>query len=263
MDFLRVMIADDEPPARAMLRMYLERIPGVEVVAEAVDGMDALEKLAGVRPDLLLLDIRMPGLDGFEVLEAMPDESPVPEVVFVTAHDDQAVRAFEVEAVDYLLKPVSEERLGQMLVRVRKILAARSPESSPQRERTSRAAEAVRTPGFARRFVVREREHYLLVRTEELIRVESAANYASLHTAGRSHLLRATLAALEQQLDPDRFVRIHRAHIVNLDQVARVVPDGHGDGEVVLKDGTTLPFSRTYRDRLLATPGADGPQAPG
>jgi two-component system, LytTR family, response regulator len=248
---VRVAIVDDEPVAREGLRLWLEREPGVAIVGEAGTPADAVALVARERPDLLFLDVQMPGGDGFDVLEAI-GATHLPEVVFVTAHERHALRAFDVAAVDFLLKPVREDRFRLALARARRELARGAEREGPARLSTLldhvRGGEA---PARIERFAVRTRDRFVLVPAAEVRWIAAAANYAELHLDGAVHLVRATLNELERGLDPARFARIHRGAIVRIDCVREVVAASHGDYDVVLDDGTTLRLSRRYRERLL------------
>jgi two-component system LytT family response regulator len=247
---IRTLIVDDEPPARDGLRARLGISPDIEVVGEAADGLAAVESIVGLVPDLVLLDIQMPGIDGFEVL-SRASRSHLPLVVFVTAFDRYALRAFEVHAIDYLLKPVSASRLERALDRVRRELlrdeqAERVKLASLLESRESGAGSS----GYVNRWAVKQRDRYVLLRAEEVDWIESAANYVRFHTRAGAHLMRGTLAGLAQSLDPARFVRIHRSTIVNVDRVREIRPEWHGDFEVVLASGQTLRMSRNFRGLL-------------
>jgi two-component system LytT family response regulator len=237
------------------VRVRLERERDVEIVGEAGDGPAAVDAIRRLAPDLVVLDIQMPGLDGFEVLERAAVEL-MPAVIFVTAYDRFAIRAFEVHAVDYLLKPFTAERLRQALAHVRRELAR--DEAAAVRERTAAvldAREAARggdpSRGYAYRLTVRDGESFVMLRVAEVDWIEAAANYVRIHARGRMFALRATMAALEGRLDPRQFARIHRSTIVNVDRVREIRPEWHGDFDVVLADGKTLRLSRSYRGSLL------------
>ena len=227
---IRAVIVDDEPLARQGIRLRLEREKDVEIAGEAADGPAAVQLIRTARPDLLFLDVQMPGMTGFDVLGDIADVH-VPVVVFVTAHDDYAIRAFEVEAVDYLLKPFTQERFDEALRRARRDLASSDPLT---------------------RLVVRSRDAFVILRTDEIDWIEAAANYVDVHARGRSFLMRATISGLEQRLDPKKFARIHRSAIVNIDRVAEVRSDAHGDFDVTLAGGKVLRMTRNYSERLLA-----------
>lgn len=245
---MRVVIVDDEPLARENLRRLLARETEVEVVAEAADAAGAEAVIRATQPDLVLLDVRIRDGNGFEVLDRIePDERP--QVVFVSAHDEHAVRAFAVRAVDYLLKPIERSRLQAALERARdtmavrrQAIASRHPSRGPQPAAPRVAA------GRLSRFVVRSVGKMLLIDVADVDWIEAAGNYVRLHHGGESHLLRETMTALEGRLDPNRFVRIHRSTIVNLDRVKELRHILHGDYAVILRDGTRLTLSRGFRE---------------
>ena len=241
---LRVVIVDDEAPARAKLRRYLQDDPQAELVRGGRQWGAGRASHRGVRPDVVLLDVQMPVLDGFDVLEAL-QAKPLPHIIFVTAHDAHAVRAFEVRAVDYLLKPVDRERLAEALERV-----ADLSEASPA---LSGVLEDRRAEAPMERFLVRERGRLLLVPLADVNWVGAAGNYVEVHTGSATHLVRGTLTELEDRLPTDRFARVHRSSIVNLDRIKELQPWSHGDLNIVLRDGTELRMSRRYRDRLGGT----------
>ncbi len=254
MNTLRTFLADDEPLAREGLRLLLAEHPHLAIVGEASDGFEATEGIRRLKPDLVFLDVQMPGLDGFSVLEDVASIH-LPIVIFVTAYDAYAVRAFEVHAVDYLLKPVQAVRLRDALSRARHALL------KPEREVAARhlgpllddvfceRAGPARAP--VRRLAVRHGERFVLVKTEEIDWVEAASNYVEIHVRDRVLLHRATLSALTKELDPERFARIHRSTLVNVDRVLEIRPDPHGDFEIVLSGGKRLRMSRSYRSALL------------
>jgi two-component system LytT family response regulator len=221
---VRVLIVDDEPLARERLRTLLGARPDVTVVGECGDGRDAVAKIESLRPDLVLLDVQMPEMGGFEVVDAV-SPAHLPAIIFVTAYDEHAIRAFDVDAVDYVLKPVQPDRFGKAM---------------------DRAAAQAGGP----RFVVRQGARLSFVRADDVDWIESASNYARLHAGGRAHLVRETMKALEERLDPARFVRVHRSAIVNLDRVASVAAATHGELVITMRDGATVPASRTYAERL-------------
>ncbi len=253
----RVVIVDDEPPARARMRTALARMPGVEVVGECGDGVEAVAVIRRQAPDLVLLDVQMPGLDGFGVIQGLADaERPV--VVFVTAYDQFALKAFEAHALDYVLKPfdrrrlqeavgrgveqVRMRRLGQASARLSALLADLPP---------ARLAPPGLPAQYAARILVPEGEGVGFVESERVDWIEAAGNYVRLHVGTRTHLIRSTLAGIAVALDPSRFVRIHRSTIVNLDRVREIQPWVGGDHLAILKDGRQLRVSRHYRADLL------------
>ena len=239
---LRVVIVDDEEPARSLLREYLGRAGGVEIVGECRNGFEAVKAVHDLKPDLLFLDIQMPKLNGFEVLELLGREVAV---VFATAFDEHAIRAFEVNAVDYILKPVSPERVKTALDRARERLAVRAP--MPVAE----IAAAARPAGQpASRIVVRQGPKVHVITADKLDFAEAQDDYVSLRSEGKSYLKQQTLGDLESSLDPSRFVRIHRSYLLNLDRLARIDTEGGEPKAVLLHDGTRLPLSRSGYGRL-------------
>jgi two-component system, LytTR family, response regulator len=245
---LKVLIVDDERLARAKLRRFLSESPEVRVVGEAATGTEALKRIHEQRPDLVFLDIRMPAMDGFEILEKLPPDAR-PAIVFVTAHDEHAVRAFDAEAVDYLLKPFDRSRLRRALDRTR-LARKRDPEEllGILRRLTALAAPERRA---LRRIAVRSEGRLHSYRVEDIHWFEGADNYVRLHTGRGVHGIRETLSELERRLDPERFVRIHRSAIVGIDAIREVESLFHGDFAVVLRTGERLAVGRTYRGRFL------------
>lgn len=249
---IRVLIVDDEPLARDSVRVLLACDPEVEIVGECGNGRDALESIQLLDPDLVFLDIEMPGLGGFEVLAALSEEE-MPRVIFLTAYNKYAVRAFEINALDYVLKPFDDDRFRNALDRAKTDLLAPSPRDSYRAE----LLELLRNdPAFVRpghileRIAIREAGRIYLVDVDEIDWIGGAGNLAELHTGGRTHFHREPLASLEARLDPTRFSRIHRSTIVRIDRVQELRPRAHGDYDVILKDGTPLVLSRRYRDGL-------------
>ena len=240
---IRVLVADDEPLARDGLAEFVAAEPDMRVVGEARDGPDAVAAIERLRPDVVLLDIDMPGLSGIEVLASL--EEPLPAVVFVTAYDRFAVQAFELHAVDYLLKPVERKRFRDAMSRVR------SRRGTSLSDATVRALHAVDRGGNARsRFVVKSGGVIRLVPAAEVRFIEAAGNYAVLHTRAGRHSIRETMQTLEDELDQTVFLRVHRSYFVNLDEVREIQHMVKGDLVVLLKGGGTLPLSRAYRARL-------------
>ena len=247
---IRTLIVDDEPLAREGLRVRLGLERDIALIGEAGDGPRAIELIRRELPDLVLLDVQMPGMDGFEVLARVAGDC-LPAVIFVTAHDRYAVRAFEVHAVDYLLKPLDAARLRDAVERVRHAVQAGQPAAREGLVNLLEEREKRPDTGHARRWAVREGEHFVLLRAEEVDWIEAAANYVRFHARGKVFHLRATMAALEATLDPRRFARIHRSTIVNLDRVKEIRPEWHGDYDVLLTTGEVLRLGRRYRDGLL------------
>ena len=253
MESIRVLIADDEPPARSRLRHLLAAREGVEIVAESASGAETVAAIRSTSPDLVFLDVQMPDLDGFGVVAEIGPEL-MPTVVFVTAYDQYALRAFEACALDYLLKPFDDERFARSLDRAREEVRRSRLDGLCGKLRTL-LAEVPPHPGApqessADRLVIRSAGRVLLIETADVDWIEGAGSYVRLHVGTRSHLLRQTLSRLESLLDRDRFLRIHRSTMVNLKRVRELRPRSHGESTVVLRDGTELKLSRTYRDRL-------------
>jgi two-component system LytT family response regulator len=239
---LRVLIVDDEQPARNLLRELIAAHADVEVVGECQNGFEAVRAVAEHRPDLLLLDVQMPKLDGFEVLELL---DPAPAVVFVTAHDEHALRAFAVHAVDYLLKPVDPRRLGAAIER------ARGRASSPV-EAGALARSARPSGEWVERVVVRDGTAVTVIPVDRLDFVEAKDDYVAFHSEGKAHRKQQTMAEVETQLDPRRFVRIHRGYLLNLDRLARLETYAKDSRIAFLRDGKRLPVSRAGYERLKA-----------
>jgi two-component system LytT family response regulator len=247
---LRVVVADDEPIGRQRLVRLLQAEPDTDVVAACADGEEAVEAIREHVPDVVLLDIQMPHLDGFEVVAALGDAHQ-PAVIFVTAHDQYAVRAFEVHAFDYLLKPVDQDRLRDAIGR------ALSPGGRvPQEGTTGRILTLLeelnaRERGRGRdRLVVRTPERAFFLRTETIDWIEAAGKFVHLHVGRAVHALRESMAELEQELNPARFQRISRSVIVNLDRIQEIQPWFQGDYVLILTDGTRLTSTRGYRDNM-------------
>jgi two-component system, LytTR family, response regulator len=238
---IRVLIADDEPPARARVRDLLAGEADVEVVGEAADGGEALERVKAERPDLLFLDVQMPVRDGFAVLRALGRRHSV--TIFTTAHDEFAVRAFDVSAADYLLKPLRRSRFRAALAKARAALAAGGPALSAAELRRV-VAEAVRSPAYLERLAVRVGRRIVVLRTAEVDWIEAEGNYARIHSGGRRYLLRQTLAGLEASLDPARFVRVHRSAIVSVDRIREMHPLAKGSHDLVLEGAPWSPPAR-------------------
>jgi two-component system LytT family response regulator len=237
---LKALIVDDEPVARRRLRRLLSQDDSIAIVGEAGDGQSAIEQTRALRPDVLLLDIQMPERSGLEVVTLLG--RPRPHIVFVTAHDAHAVRAFELHALDYLLKPVTAARLAEAMARAR---AARA--SSAADGRLDVWAEWQDPSRPVTRLPVRSTGRIEIVPAAAIDWIESADNYAILHCGSRRHILRETMSRLEERLDPRAFQRIHRSTIVRRDRIARMEPVTRGDWRVTLADGTVLAMSRTYR----------------
>jgi two-component system LytT family response regulator len=246
---VRALIADDEDLGRARVRQLLAARPEIEIIGECADGREAVVAIQEKKPDLIFLDIQMPELDGFAVLEAI-NIDPMPVIVFVTAHDKFALKAFDVHAVDYLLKPFDRERFESALGRA--LQQVKHRENPEQAEAQSAAlAEALSPPSKPlERIAIKSDGRILLVKTADISWLEAAHNYVEVHEDKKTHLLRGTITSIEARLPRDKFVRISRSVIVNVDFVKELQPQFYGEYTVVLHDGARLTLSRRYRDKL-------------
>jgi two-component system LytT family response regulator len=244
---MKALIIDDEDLARAVVREHLAAHPDVEVVAECANGFEALKAAAQHEPDLIFLDIQMPKLDGFEVLELLEAEGKRPAVVFVTAYDQHALRAFEAHAVDYLLKPFSKERFDAALTKARILQAVPQAQAPPP---ATELAAAARQGKSLERIVVKDGPKVTVIHLDRLDWVQAQDDYVLLRTEGKNLLKQQTLASLESQLDSSRFIRIHRSYILNLDRLVRVEQDSKEHRDAILRDGIRLPVSRAGYQRL-------------
>ncbi|HXR16336.1 MAG TPA: LytTR family DNA-binding domain-containing protein [Terriglobales bacterium] len=243
---MRALIVDDEPLARRGVALRLGKCGDVEIVGECADGSSAVEKIIELAPDIVFLDVQMPGMDGFEVLRALPKEN-LPGVIFLTAYEQHAVRAFEVHALDYLLKPVDDERFTAALERARKLVDSASKTVMAERilQMLDHGAEK-----YISRFTVRTGARIQIVLAEDVVWIGAAGDYAELHTRSRSHLLRETMSSLEQKLDPARFLRIHRSRIVRTGSILELRSIENREFTLKLADGSEHRSSRTYADQL-------------
>jgi two-component system LytT family response regulator len=239
---MRVLIVDDERPARDKLRRLLAQEPGISAIEEARDGVEALERVASFAPDVIFLDIQMPEVGGFDVAASLP--SPAPLIVFVTAYDAYAIRAFDANAIDYLLKPYDQQRLRRAVQRVHERHAVQ------QARGTAPAAAPIEPVLAVRQLLISERGATRIVKVDDIAWIETADNYVILHTPSGQPLLRQTLAGLLDKLGP-AFQRCHRRAAVQLERVARIEVDDKGDGELLLHGGDRVPLSRQYRPALL------------
>ena len=245
---IRAVIVDDEELARQVLREFIAAHPEIELIAECANGFEAVKIVSEQKPDLMFLDIQMPKLDGFEVLELIGTDTAV---VFVTAYDSYAIKAFEVHAVDYLLKPFGADRFEASLKRAKERLAGKLPEATTPS--ASDLAVAARPPAqFLDRIAVRDGTRVFIIPVAKLEYAEAQDDYVALAAEGKKHLKQQTISSLESALDPTRFMRIHRSYIVNLERVARVEPYGKDSHVAVLANGTQLPVSRAGYARLRA-----------
>jgi two-component system, LytTR family, response regulator len=242
----RVLIVDDEPIARRGIRRYLAEHDGIEVVGEAANGISAVEQIHELHPDIVFLDVQMPDLDGFGVIENVETTAPPPVYIFVTAHDAHAIRAFEVHAVDYLLKPYDKERFARALAHARQVLE--------QRGSANRGLEpllkSLRSLRPFERFVVKDKKRIFFVPVSNVLWIEATGNYACIHTASDSHLLRETLAHLEEKLALHHFIRVRKSAIVNGACITEIRPMFDGVYDIVLAEGTVVTSSRRYAHKL-------------
>ena len=243
---LRLVIVDDEPLARAVVREYAAADAELEVVAECGNGFDAVKAVAEHKPDLVLLDVQMPKLDGFEVLELLGRDQPV---VFITAYDQYALRAFEVHAIDYLLKPFSAERFQEAIGRARERLRGRE-EAAPEPDVEALVRDARPKTGPAERVLIRDGANVHVLPVDKIDYVEAQDDYVCFKSDGKQYLKDQTLSAVEATLDPARFVRIHRSYILNIDRIAKVELYAKDSRIAILRDGTRLPVSRAGYARL-------------
>ncbi len=245
---VRTLIVDDEPLARGRLHQLLADQPEIELVGQCADGLEAVQTIQQQSPDLIFLDIQMPELDGFGVLEALSAE-PMPVIVFVTAHDKFALRAFEVHAVDYLLKPFDRERFQAALEHALERVRLREDPSRSAGQ--SAVLSQVQAQGkSAERLAVKSGGRFIFLKVTDINYIQAAHNYVELHQDKQSHLLRETISALERRLPPEKFVRISRSVIVNIDRITVLEPLFHGEYVVTLHNGTRLTLSRRYRGKL-------------
>jgi two-component system LytT family response regulator len=263
---IRTLVVDDEPTARRGVRLLLERDPAVAVIGEAASGTEAVARIRDAQPDLVFLDVQMPELNGFKVLEAVTVAgTPPPAVVFVTAHDQHALRAFEVNAVDYLLKPYDDERFNAALERAKSEVHRRQADSlgSKLGDLLAYLRQTSASPGLpaaapaamsedhgGERILLKSGGEIYFLKAEEIDWIEAEGDYMKFHAGGRAHLLRETMGRLEERLDPRRFIRIHRSTIVNIDRVKKLSPTFAGEYAVILHDGTKLRLSRGYHERM-------------
>jgi two-component system LytT family response regulator len=246
---IRVLIVDDEAWARKRIATLLKSEADVKVVAECASGVDAIERIQKDAPDLVFLDIQMPGLNGFEVVGAI-DSEHMPLIIFATAHDEYALRAFDAHAFDYLLKPFDQQRFREALNRARQEL--QRPNVSSEIALRGLLASLRRRPGYLERLAIKNAGRMIFVNTRDIDWAEASGNYVTLHIGPNTHLLRTTIRNLGNRLNPDQFVRIHRSTLVNLDRVQEVTPWFQGEQIVKLKDGTELALGRAFRRQLTA-----------
>jgi|ERR1041384_3692397 two-component system LytT family response regulator len=243
---IRTLIVDDEPLARERIRSLLQHEPGIEILGECGNGSEAIETIRKQSPDLLFLDVQMPGLGGFEVLRGLGNH-PMPLVIFVTAHDQHALKAFEVHALDYLLKPFKQARFKETVQRARAALANQEA-GTVSSKLLALLNQAKPDREYLARIPVRNGDRVIFVKTEQIEYMESAGNYIVLHAGKENHVVRETLTGLEGKLDPKRFVRINRSTLVNLDQIKELQPLFKGEHAVLLHNGKQLTMTRGIRE---------------
>lgn len=252
---IRTIIVDDEPLARRNLRVLLERDSQIEILEECRNGREAVKAINTLSPDLIFLDIQMPEMDGFDVLERV-GPAHIQAIIFVTAFDQYALKAFDVHALDYLLKPFDDERFARALERAKSQIAAREINQLSGRllalleERETERKGSTRDSAYLTRLMIKASSRMMLLKVDEIDFIEADGNYAKLHVGRKTHLLREKMNDLEGRLDPAKFVRIHRSIIVNLDRIKELHPHFNGDYVVVLEDGRQLKLSRTRREHL-------------
>jgi two-component system LytT family response regulator len=249
---------DDEPAARRGVRLLLERDGGVDIVGEATGGAEAAELIARERPELAFLDVQMPGCDGFQALVRAGIENAPPAVIFVTAYDEYALRAFEVHAVDYLLKPYDDARFAAALARAKDEVRRRQADTVNSRlhqlldylQHAPQPAATTTGENPSDRILIKSSGEIFFLKVEEIDWIEAEGDYMKFHVNGRTHLMRETMARLESRLDPKKFIRIHRSTIVNIDRLRKLSPSFAGEYAVILHDGTKLKLSRGYHERI-------------
>ena len=245
---IRALIIDDEPLARMRISDLLKKEEGIEVVGEAGNGTDAVKLIKKEKPDLIFLDVQMPGKDGFGVLESLGSNA-MPHVIFVTAYDQYALRAFDVHAMDYLLKPFDRKRFYESLHRALDHIGMKKEGGF-----TSKLKELLEdvqpTKKYMDRLIIKAEGRIFFVKTEEIDWIEAAGNYVTLHLGKEEHLMRDTMSSMEEKLDPEMFMRIHRSNIVNIERIKEIQPWFNGEYLIILKDDTRLTLSRKYRERF-------------
>jgi two-component system LytT family response regulator len=262
-DTLHALIVDDESLARKGLRMRLEQIPGVDVVGECSNGKEALNSVAELEPDLIFLDIQMPGMSGFDVVSKLQQDD-MPLIVFVTAYDEYAIKAFDVHAVDYLLKPIEDVRLAEAVERARNHKSLDGAVSDKQRlleliisitgksetSITQLLKDHTGVKSYPEKIAIKDGEETTLVQTEDIDWVDAAGDYMCIHANDETHVMRITMKELEDQLDPANFQRVHRSTIVNLDRVTKVCSHMNGEFHLILNNGSSIKMSRSYKEKV-------------
>lgn len=246
---IKALIVDDEPIARDRVRRMLREESDIEIAGEFGNGKEAVDFINEKQPDLVFLDIQMPEMTGFEAVQSI-SSNKIPAIIFVTAYDQYAIQAFDVHALDYLLKPFNRERFKQAVRRARDQIEKANMGKIDERL-ASLLTDLTSSKKYLERLVVKSVGRVFFLRTEEVDWIEAAGNYAKLHVGREGHLIRETMNGLESKLNPDKFLRIHRSTLVNIDRIKELNPLFSGDYTVMLKNGTELTLSRNYRDRLL------------
>ena len=251
---IRTLIIDDVALARERLKRLLAGDPEIEIVGECDNGEKAVTAIRTLTPDLIFLDVQMPALDGFGVLEALNKEQ-TPAVIFVTAHNEYAIQAFEVNALDYLLKPVDQERLNKAVERAKSLLAKSNRDNDLDTRFRAMIEDIKSGSKYIKRLTIKLTGRTILLPTDEIDWIETHGNYLKVHAGRESHLIRGTMQALEPKLDPEKFVRVHRSAIVNVEKIKEIYPRSNGDQDLVLQNGQQLMLSRNFREKFFAVLG--------
>jgi two-component system, LytTR family, response regulator len=247
---ITALIVDDEPLARKFIRRMLEKHSAVEILGECGNGTEAVAAIREKKPDLVFLDVQMPEMDGFTALETLGAEN-LPQIVFVTAYEQYAIRAFEIHALDYLLKPFDQPRFDKAMSRVTEKFSDRELTRIEQKQIAALLENVRQKPPYLERLVVKTGGRIIFLKTAEVDWIQADDKYAHLHAGAKSHLVRQTLGALEAQLDPNKFIRIHRSAIVNVERIKELQPMFTGEHTVILQNGTKLTLSRSYKNKLF------------
>lgn len=246
---IRTLIVDDESLAREKIKRFLREDPDIQMIGECSDGKEAIATIRDAKPDLVFLDIQMPEKNGFDVIKAL-DETVAPVVIFVTAYDQYALQAFDVHALDYLLKPFTRERMQRAIARAREHIEGKKRGDLDERL-LSLISDLRSEKKYLERLVVKSIGRVFFLKVDEIDWIEAAGNYVKLHVGREGHMIRETMNGIEGKLDPDKFLRIHRSTVVNIDRIKELHPLFSGDYAVILRNGTELALSRNYRERFL------------
>ena len=250
MKYIRTLIVDDEPLAREKLRHLLDAENDVQVVAECDNGEKALAMVRVTAPEIVFLDINLPGMMGTEIADTLNQLVKPPAVVFVSAHNQFAMKAFELNVLDYLLKPFDPKKQKKAIQKYRDLHQTETPEALDSHLQ-SLLSQLTRRPRYMERVLIRSGDDILIMKTDDIDWIEAAGNYVYLHTGKKSRLLRETMNNLQEKLDPEKFIRIHRSCIVNIERIRKMQPSSHGELIIVMSDNTELTLTRTYRDNLI------------